>query len=274
MSVLALSLAGLLVGPPVADSDYETGEKAYAQGRYAEAAAAFERAYERQRKPLFLFVWAQAERKAGRCEVALPLYREFLTLDPSEADIEVARGAIEACGEDPDLVPEPPPAPEVEDKGEDQGEGEGEGDSEGEGEGEGSGEGAGGGEGEQGSIVDQPPERTPRPVARDPWGHALTWSGVVVAGIGAGLLGTAHGRRVAGARAPDEQAYRDALEGAPGLSRAGIGLLAAGGALLVAGIVRFSSVAVSRRRARATVQRMPGLVWKFELAPRRSPTLR
>lgn len=256
MSVLALSLVGVLAGPPATDPDFEAGKEAFAQGRYAEAAAAFERAYERQPEPLLLFVWAQAERRAGHCEVAVPLYRQYLTLDPPEADVAVTRDAIEACGEDPDLVLVPPPAPESEGEDEDESEDEDEGEP---------------------GPVEPPPERTPRAAVRDPWGHALTWTGVVVAGIGAGLLGTAHARRTAGDRAMDEQEYREALSGAPALSRAGIALLAGGGALLVAGVVRFSVVAVRGRRSEAAAALRPrglGLTWKFELAPRRPWALR
>jgi hypothetical protein len=138
-----------------------------------------------------------------------------------------------------------------------------------------------------------PPPEQPRhrSAARDPWGHALTWSGLAVAGVGAGLLVEAHRRRADGERAPDEQAYRDALRGAPVLSRAGIGVLAGGGALLVAGVVRFAVVAARGRdeagvRQPASASYRPrlglglglglggSLAWTFELAPRRRRVLR
>jgi hypothetical protein len=75
--------------------------------------------------------------------------------------------------------------------------------------------------------------------------------GVAAAATGGALLGVAHDRERDAGRADHEQQYRDAIAGAPVMSRAGIGLLSAGAALLVAGIVRWSWVAAAnRRRAR------------------------
>lgn len=252
--------ACLLVAALAAEpgSDAEAGVKAFADGRYEDAARILERAYAVEPEPALLFAWAQAERYAGHCDVAVPLYREYLQQDPP-ADVQgLAREAIVACGEDPDRAAEPEPTePEPEPVIE---------------------------------PVPEPPPAAPtraRPAARDAWGHALTWSGVAVAGVGAGLLGAAHGRRADGERADDEQAYRDALQGAPGLSRTGIVVLAGGGALVVAGVIRFSIVA-ARGRADAEASASgeasawsrwprvgPGtLAWKFELAPRRRRALR
>lgn len=249
---LALALAAALAEP--ANPDYDAGSAAFADGRYHEAARKFERAYEHDPQPLVLYAWAQAERLAERCDRAVPLYRQYLELDPSDDDVATVREAIEACGEDPDVVPEPPP------------------------DGEGSDDGGEGlpSEEQLEPIVEQPAERTPRPVARDVWGHALTWTGVAVAGVGGGLLGAAHRRRSMGDQAADEQGYRDALEGAPPLSRAGVALLGAGGALVVAGVVRFAVVAARSPRADATALRWTGtgLAFDFELAPRRPGALR
>ncbi|MCA9707305.1 MAG: tetratricopeptide repeat protein, partial [Myxococcales bacterium] len=116
MSMLALALWGALAGPP-ADPDFEAGKAAFAEQRYDDAAQSFERAYRRRPEPLLLFVWAQAERLAGRCEQAVPLYRRYLALGPPDDDVEVTRQAIEACGEDPDQPTEPPPAPDEDPEG-------------------------------------------------------------------------------------------------------------------------------------------------------------
>jgi len=264
MSMLALALLGVLAGPP-ADSEFEAGTAAYAEKRYAEAAEHFERAHRARPDPVLLFVWAQAERLAGRCDAAVPLYREYLSLDPPDADVEVTRAAIEECGEDPDLVPEPPdPASSGDDPDETEPLDALEPDSP---------------DPDEGLPETSPDDRV-RPVGRDPWGHVLTWSGVVIAGVGAGLLGEAHRRRASGEQAADEQAYRDAFVGAPALSRAGIGLLAGGGALVVAGVVRFAVLGASQRRrstrASFLVPRVggAGLVWSFQLAPSRARVLR
>lgn len=101
------------------------------------------------------------------------------------------------------------------------------------------------------------------------------WPGVALIAVGGGLLGEAHGRRREAEAAPNEQAYRDALSGAPALSRAGVAVLALGGALTVAGAVRFAVVAGREGRDDATVRWTgTGVVWKFELAPRRGRALR
>ncbi len=258
MSILALALASTLAGPPT-DPDFEAGKEAFAAERYADAARHFERAHRANPDPLLLFVWAQAERLAGQCEAAVPLYRRYLALDPPDADVQVTRAAIEACGEDPDVVPEPPPAPSEESDTGPESESESTLDPE-----------------QEGTGDDPPPSR---PALRDPWGHGLTWPGVLITGVGVGLLSEAHRRRKRSERAPDEQDYRDSLEGAPALSRAGIGLMVGGGALLVAGVVRFVVVAGRGRRTPGTAVIAPhlggaGLVWKFELAPRRVRALR
>lgn len=253
--------ACLLVAALAAEpgSDAEAGVKAFADGRYEDAARILERAYAVEPDPALLFAWAQAERYAGHCDVAVPLYREYLKDEPP-ADVQgLAREAIVACGEDPDRAAEPELEPEPEPE-----------------------------------LEPEPdPEPRPeaptraRPAARDAWGHALTWSGVAVVGVGAGLLGEAHHRRAEGERAGDEQAYRDALQGAPVLSRTGIAVLAGGGALVAAGVIRFAIVAARGRAGddasasgeASAWSRWPRLglgtlAWKFELAPRRRRALR
>jgi hypothetical protein len=99
----------------------------------------------------------------------------------------------------------------------------------------------------------QAPAPQPRPKRwyRDPWGHVAVIGGVAIAATGAGFLGAAHARERDAAGAEDEQLYRDAIAGAPTMSRVGIGLLSAGAALIVVGIVRWSVLAAAeRRRAR------------------------
>lgn len=242
MMTVPLLLAALALAPR---PDADAGVEAFAEGRYEDAAEILERAYAADPQPPLLFAWAQAERYAGHCTKAVPLYREYLEGGPPAAVQELARAAIEACGEDPEGTAEPEPVEEPEPEPE---------------------------------VTPEPePPPPPRRAARDPWGHALTWPGVALTGVGVGLLSEAHRRRAAGDRASTEQAYRDTLEGAPALSRAGIAVLAGGGALLVAGLVRFAVVAKRDRKERAaSALRLEGagLVWKFELAPQRGRALR
>lgn len=245
MMLLALTLAATVASP-----EADEGVKAFAEGRYEDAARILGQAYEAEPEPELLFAWAQAERYAGHCDEAVPLYREYLEGDPPDDVQQLAREAIVECGEDPDAPAEDaevePPPPEGARP-----------------------------PGDSGPSIEPGGERPPRRPLRDPLGHALTWSGVAVAAVGVGLLGEAHRRRVEGERAPDEQAYRDALAGAPTLSRAGIAVAVGGAALLVAGVVRLSMLAGREERERSALRLTgTGVVWKFELAPRGLRALR
>lgn len=252
MMGLVLMLAALVVEPR---TDADAGVKAFAEGRYEDAARILGEAYRAEPEPELLFAWAQAERYAGHCEHAVPLFRDYLAGSPPVDVRGLAREAIEACGDDPDA---PPPPEEPADAG--------------------AGDAADADTDARAPVAPVDPAGPDRPsnrVARDPLGHALTWSGVAVAAVGAGLLTDAHRRRSEAQGAGDEQGYRDALAGAPTLSRAGIAVLAGGAALVVAGVVRFAVLAGRRGRERSAMQPSgTGLVWKFELAPRRARALR
>ncbi|MEM7156738.1 MAG: hypothetical protein AAF799_28070 [Myxococcota bacterium] len=257
MKTLAL-LAALASAEPAASPspDAEAGVKAFAEGRYEDAAEILARAYEDDPRPELLFAWAQAERYAGQCEGAIVRYRQFLQSEPA-ADVEqMAQDAIEACQEELDEAepePEPEPEPELEPEIEPQT----------------------AAPPDDSGRIDRVPRRGVDAAIRDPWAHAFTWSGIAVITVGTGLVGEAHRRRGVSRQAIDEQAYRDALEGAPTLSRAGIAVIAGGAALFVAGVVRFSVVAARGEPKRAKVAwQGPGLTWKFDLAPGRARALR
>jgi hypothetical protein len=76
----------------------------------------------------------------------------------------------------------------------------------------------------------------------------LLWSGVAVAGVGAGLLAAGHAQRARAADASTELAYRRSFAGAPELGRAGIAVLVTGAAIVTAGIVRFAVISARARR--------------------------
>lgn len=93
----------------------------FADGRYAEAAAAFEAAYRETGDPAFLFGHAQALRFGGNCGGAIELFEAFIETGPPEPDVAEARRVIAACreildqGPTPDPVvttPQPEPEPE------------------------------------------------------------------------------------------------------------------------------------------------------------------
>ena len=84
--------------------------------------------------------------------------------------------------------------------------------------------------------------------ARDGLGLGLSVGGLALSGVGAALLGVAHGRKARALDAGSEQGYRDAIDGAPVMSQVGIGVLCAGGAAIVSGVIRYAIVARRSRR--------------------------
>ena len=244
MMALVLSLA--LIAQPAADAWREHPEflrdsSAFEAQRWDEAARAFEAAYADHPRAELLWAQAQALRFGGRCKDALPLYERFLATDPTVEEIDDANTNIEACREivgEAAVVPPVEPAPPRD------------------------------------SVAEPSPPPTPPPPAptlrrsdrdvlprvqrrpgRDPWGHALLWPGVGVAGIGAGLLAAGHAQRGDARGASTELEYQRELAGAPALGRAGIAVLVTGAALITAGIVRFAVVGARARRGNRTMAR-------------------
>jgi hypothetical protein len=221
MIVLAGSVAAwLALAPPseperTANPHFDPARAAFEAEDWDTAAREFEAAYAHDGRLEYLYAQAQAERLGGHCAQAVESYRRFIAAQPPEAAIEDANENIAKC--DP-AKPRPPPprvtaAPTP----------------------------------KEAAPVDRDGAR-PRPWYRDPWGGVLAFGGIAVGATGGALIGIAHDRERDAARAEDEQGYRDAIAGAPTMSRVGIGLLSAGAALLVAGIVRWSWVAAARRR--------------------------
>jgi hypothetical protein len=77
---LALAQGG---GPPEAKRFFREGKKAYAEGRFEEAAHSFAKGYALDPQPAFLLNRAQSERSAGMPGPALAHYREFLRVQPT-----------------------------------------------------------------------------------------------------------------------------------------------------------------------------------------------
>jgi tetratricopeptide (TPR) repeat protein len=230
-----LVLAGVLLVP---DGDrannphFTAAETAFREQRWIDAAEAFARAHELDPLPEYLYAQAQAERMGGRCEHAIVTYRRFLAEDPpaqAAADAEANLHKCEAQGSSPApsddaarrVALEPHPnEPTV---------------------------------GSPDQPAASPREHIPDgPPAwyRDPWGGVTTWTGLAAGVGGAVLLGESHRRRRRSQSADTEQSYRDALDGAPMMSRIGLGLLVAGGALLVTGIIRYATVGRPRKHTR------------------------
>jgi tetratricopeptide (TPR) repeat protein len=117
-----LALPGLAVAGPV-DDLMKDGSKAYADGRYDDAIAKMQKAYELSPKPEILFALAQAERLGGHCPAAIHHYKQVLERMTDIETAKLVQGNISLCehtegAEDgqarsPQPGPAPTPAPKV-----------------------------------------------------------------------------------------------------------------------------------------------------------------
>lgn len=212
-------------------------------GRYEQALAVLDQAERERPLPVFVYVRATVEERRGDCERASALYREFLEHDVPEADAEDARQGQARCREALGLPAEDPTVPEPP-AGDDAGEASDR-------------EGGRDVDPARGDAVDRGPGdgREP-PRSRwyaDPLGGVLTAGGVAGLGVGLGLSVQSR----ADARAADDasslQTFDDRAQRAVRLDRAGIATMAVGGALLVAGAVRYALVGTRDRRRVAIV---------------------
>ena len=118
-TAFALALCSMTVsGPADAAEAVATGDQLYAQGDFAEAAAQFALAFEDKPQPSTLYRWAQAERRAGNCAVAVELYRKYLrTPELAPENVDAASKNLARCGHaaQPESVtrprPDTPPPP-------------------------------------------------------------------------------------------------------------------------------------------------------------------
>ena len=188
------------------------------EGDYAGAAAAFGRRYDETGDPAFLFGQAQALRRAGDCRAAIEVFERFVATQPPTADVEAATDAIEACRE---ILSEPQAPIERTQTP------------------------------EPTPLPTRPP---PRPWYTDPAGGVLVGLGAAVAITGAGLFGASYARL--DERPSSEAGYEDRRRVVQALWGSGLGLLAAGGALIVSGAIRWGVVA--KRHAAGRVAIVPG----------------
>ena len=208
----------------------ERAGRLFVEGDFAAAAIAFEEAYRLHGDPALLFGWAQAQRRSGDCRGAIDTFEKFIETGPPEADVQEAKGVIEACeeilGEDEAAaapVSDPVPPAEL------------------------------------------PPEDEPPKKRRDPLAGALLGSGLGLVGLGTVLYAVGWG--LAADRDPGEEhetTYEQRERRTRGLGISGITFLAVGGALTVGGIVRYVIVKQRRREeGDATARVRPPLTWYF-----------
>lgn len=187
---------------PAARARFERGLEHYRAKDYPAAVAEFEAAYALEPHRDFLFAWAQAERLQGNCGSALSLYQRFLDTAPGERHAALARQSMARCEVESPPTPPPSVPPRVE----------------------------------------SPPPETASAWYRDALGGGLCAGAAVSAGAGLWLLGQAHASARSAAALPTEGDYARRLEGAKTQSSWATALLGTGGALLVAGVVRYAWV--------------------------------
>lgn len=95
--VLALSVGDPRLQTPEAQAAFEEAEKAFAAEDYDEAAEALARVYAIEPLPHILYAQAQAERLAGRCAKASPLYIEYLDTHPSPESAALVQWNLSVC---------------------------------------------------------------------------------------------------------------------------------------------------------------------------------
>ncbi len=114
--IAVLVLAALLGQEPLSAQEHAARADAqYGREEYAEASVSYATAYESDPNPVYLYGWAQAERRAGNCPQAVELYRQYAALDVSEAAREAAAKNARRCGGDIEAAPatSEPPLPAV-----------------------------------------------------------------------------------------------------------------------------------------------------------------
>ncbi|MFO0631648.1 MAG: hypothetical protein U0168_02220 [Nannocystaceae bacterium] len=220
MSAVALFAMLLAVAPATASDTVVAAERAWSEGRFAEAAEGFARAYAETGDIAYLFARGQAQKAAGDCVAAITTLEAFIATEPLPQAVTAAEATIDACrAELPEPAPEPEPAPapvpppRVEPAA--------------------------------------PSDRAPaRRWQRDPAAASLVAVGSAIAITGAVLAIVARREQSLADRAGVVDDFGTHNDRAVALSRASIPVLVSGGALLVGGIVRYAVLARRDRHAR------------------------
>lgn len=203
-----------------AHAQFDAAMEAWQADDLAVAQRLLESAYALEPKPALLYSLGQIARLRGDCEEARRRLQAFLDTGPSPKAAAEARVNLERCADDPTVAlpapavePEPEPTPAP--------------------------------------PSDPPPPAPPR--GPDALGITLTTVGSVAAAVGVGLLGTAFMVQQRAEQAHGVDRFERGIDQARAQYWTGVGLMAAGSAVLVGGVVRL--VLVKQRRGSARLAR-------------------
>lgn len=219
-----------LLDDPQAQALFDEAQQAFESKDYALASEKLEQAYLLEPAAELLYPWAQAERNLDRCASAIDLYEQFIATNPSERMVEAAQQNIARCKEtlaaaEPET---PPPEPVV-------------------------------GSDDETAPREAAPQPKPsddapkRKIGRDPAAAVLVslgGAGVIAGGV---LLGVASGQAKKTEHARDNANWLDMREAALKQRNAGIAVMVVGGALIVAGAIRYGVLAKQRKRTEVGV---------------------
>jgi hypothetical protein len=220
--VLALALAP---EPTEVDLVVERAAAAFDREDWNGASRALADAYLIDPRPVFLYGRAQAERLAGRCNVALPLYDRFLAVERADTEAaELARVNRNNCAAVvAKQTPSEPPPPST----------------------------------RRGTGANRPRDTAAKaPWYRDPAGGVLVALGGVSTVIGGSVLGIALSRDKQASNAANEGGFVDRKQDARTQHHVGIAVLSVGGAMLIAGVVRWAVVASKAERGSGRTARV------------------
>jgi tetratricopeptide (TPR) repeat protein len=103
---IALSIASssanvaALPSDPDAKAHLDKGNALFQEGDFEGAAEEYRKGYEIEDDPAFLYTWAQAERRRGRCAAAVKLYQRYIATNPPDVSAEYAREGIVKCADE------------------------------------------------------------------------------------------------------------------------------------------------------------------------------
>lgn len=259
---LALAAPEGLLSEPRAQELFDDAQVAFGEERYEESAQLLEKAFLIEPEPLLLYPWAQAERSRGRCDLAIPLYEQFLESEPDERLAAPARENIARCKEQ---VEAEEAVVEVDDDEDDEVDDAEVDDDEVDEDLDAMADEALGQADQEEQQSEEAGEDRPEPAAK-PWytdvvGGVLTGAGLVGVGVGAGFLGAGVADANAVGDEDSNEAYLELRDRAVLRRNVGAAVLSVGGALLLGGVIRYVVVA-KREPKREPKREMAWLPWR------------